>query len=92
MHGRGEVDGIPTDPVSGFQSRRSMQARRSLDPNRMSSGFRRTSRDEMLGGYDDHAVGLTDLAEDSDDQDEERGMISNSRRHSAVPKSPGIRR
>ncbi|KAF3929596.1 hypothetical protein ABW19_dt0208792 [Dactylella cylindrospora] len=93
MNGHADLDGIPTDPISGFQTRRSMQARRSLDPNRLSgSSFRRSSRDEMMGGYDTNMVGLTDLAEDSDEGDEERGMISASRRSSGMPRSPGLRR
>ncbi|EGX46741.1 hypothetical protein AOL_s00097g489 [Orbilia oligospora ATCC 24927] len=90
MNGHADVDSIPTDPISGFQTRRSMQARRSLDPNRLSgSSFRRTSRDEMM--YEETMVGLTDLAEDSDDGDEERGMIS-PRKSSGMPRSPGLRR
>lgn len=93
MNGHADVDGIPTDPISGFQTRRSMQARRSLDPNRLSgSSFRRQSRDELGGGaYEEAMVGLTDLAEDSDDGDEERGMIS-PRKPNGMPRSPGLRR
>ncbi|KAF3926855.1 hypothetical protein ABW20_dc0103391 [Dactylellina cionopaga] len=93
MNGHADQDGAPTDPISGFQTRRSMQARRSLDPNRLSgSSFRRTSRDDMMGGagYEEGMVGLTDLTEDSDDGDEERGMIS-PRRNSGMPRSPGFR-
>ncbi|EWC47113.1 hypothetical protein DRE_03482 [Drechslerella stenobrocha 248] len=90
MNGHAD-DSVPTDGISGFQTRRSMQARRSLDPNRLSgSSFRRTSRDE-LGGYEETMVGLTDLAEDSDDGDEERGMIP-SRKSNGMPRSPGLRR
>ncbi len=68
-------DGIATDPISGIQTRRSMQARRSLDPHRMSmgsNGFGRGSdREGLIHAYDEEesnaGFGLTDLTEDSDD-------------------------
>jgi hypothetical protein len=68
-----EVDGIATDIISGIQTRRSMQARRSLEPHRMSvgsNGFGRTDRDGLIRSYDEEenaGFGLTDLAEDSDE-------------------------
>jgi hypothetical protein len=34
-----DEDGIPTDPITGLQTRRSMQSRRSLDPHRRSSSL-----------------------------------------------------
>lgn len=68
-------DGIATDPLSGIQTRRSMQARRSLDPHRMSMGSngfgRGGDREGLIHAYDEEesnvGFGLTDLAEDSDD-------------------------
>lgn len=67
-------DGIATDPISGIQTRRSMQARRSLDPHRMSmgsNGFGRGDREGLIHAYDEEesnvGFGLTDLATDSDD-------------------------
>lgn len=69
-------DGIATDIISGIQTRRSMQARRSLDPHRMSIGSagygRASDRDGLIRAYDEEestGFGLTDLAEDSDDID-----------------------
>jgi len=68
-------DGIATDPISGIQTRRSMQARRSLDPHRMSMGSngfgRGGDREGLIHAYDEEennaGFGLTDLTEDSDD-------------------------
>jgi len=67
-------DGIATDIISGIQTRRSMQARRSLDPHRLSigsAGYRRSEdREGLIRAYDEEestGFGLTDLAEDSDD-------------------------
>lgn len=70
-----EDDGIPTDPLSSFSSRRSMQARRSFDPHRRSSsltfvpGVLHHPSAESAGlmhNYDvEHsAFGLTDLVDD----------------------------
>jgi magnesium transporter len=70
-------DAIPTDPMSGISTRRSMQARRSLDPHRRSSsitsnfslqGIQVRRHDESAGlmhSYDveQGAFGLSDLAE-----------------------------
>ncbi|CZT51388.1 probable DUF803 domain membrane protein [Rhynchosporium secalis] len=64
-------DGIATDIISGIQTRRSMQLRRSLDPHRMSVGsnYGRTGdREGLIHAYDEEeGVGLTSLTEDSDD-------------------------
>jgi hypothetical protein len=71
IHGA-PYDGIATDIVSGIQTRRSMQARRSLDPHRMSmgsDGYATSDRDGLMRGYDEEenaGFGLTDLASDSD--------------------------
>lgn len=66
-------DGIATDIISGIQTRRSMQARRSLDPHRLSigsNGYRRSEDRSLIHAYDEEentGFGLTDLADDSDD-------------------------
>ena len=65
-------DGIGTDLVSSIQTRRSMQARRSLD-HRLSvgsNGFRNSDRDGLMRSYDEEenaGFGLTDLAEESEE-------------------------
>lgn len=67
-------DGIPTDPLASFSTRRSMQARRSLEPHRRSGslttnlGALRHSTAESAGlmhNYDveHNAFGLEDLRE-----------------------------
>jgi hypothetical protein len=68
-------DGIATDIISGIQTRRSMQARRSLDPHRISLGSngygRGADREGLMRAYDEEenaGFGLTDLAEDSDEE------------------------
>lgn len=48
-------DGIPTDPLAGLQTRRSMQARRSLDPHRRSSSLT-FSPGGILGGSRSRSV------------------------------------
>lgn len=70
------LDGIATDVLSGIQTRRSMQARRSLDPHRMSVGsaaYARGGEDRgLIHAYDEEenvGFGLTDLTTDSDDDD-----------------------
>jgi len=75
-----EHDGIPTDILSGIQTRRSMQARRSLDPHRMSMGSagygRAGDREGLIRAYDEEentGFGLTDLTEDSEDDGHPRG-------------------
>ena len=67
-------DGIATDVISGIQTRRSMQARRSLEPHRLSMGSngygRGGDREGLIHAYDEEenvGFGLTDLAEDSDE-------------------------
>lgn len=68
-------DGIATDMISSIQTRRSMQARRSLDPNRMSLGSnygRAGDREGLIRAYDEEenmGFGLTDLAEDTDGEE-----------------------
>lgn len=70
--GRDGYDATPTDMVSSFQTRRSMQARRSGDPaSRHSLSSLHGDRDGLIRAYDEEEAagfGLTDLAEDSDDE------------------------
>jgi hypothetical protein len=68
-------DGIPSDAISGFPTRRSMQARRSQELYLQSNGsrIRRSSRGEegagLMHDYDvENQFELGDLA-DSDDED-----------------------
>lgn len=63
---QGGADAVGTDMVSSFQTRRSMQARRSTGSMRHSIG----DREGLIRAYDEEEAagfGLTDLAEDSDD-------------------------
>jgi hypothetical protein len=72
------ADGIATDIISSIQTRRSMQSRRSTDPNRLSVGSaygRGGDREGLIQGYDEEenmGFGLTDLTEDTDDDGEPR--------------------
>lgn len=73
--GHGADDAIGTDMVSSFQTRRSMQARRSDDPSRHSIGSQHGDRQGLIHAYDEeeaHGFGLTDLAEDSESDSERR--------------------
>lgn len=69
MAGRGGNDAVGTDMISQIQTRMSMEARRSF-------GHRASSdREGLMRAYDEEEAaefGLTDLAEDSDD-DSRRG-------------------
>ena len=75
-------DGVPTDGITGLQTRRSMQLRRSTDAGRASTssaGFgSRAERGVLMHSFEENNVGLglEDLAEDSD---EDQGL-----RHSSV--------
>jgi multidrug transporter EmrE-like cation transporter len=73
-----DEDGIPTDPLTGLQTRRSMQLRRSFDPHRRSSsltfspgGLRTVSAEGtgLMHSYDveHNAFGLSDLVEDPEE-------------------------
>jgi hypothetical protein len=64
-------DGIPTDGLSGLSARRSMQMRRSETFGRSSiaSAGRRSDANQRLLARDEE-VGLRDLTEDSDSEDE----------------------
>ena len=78
-----DEDGIPTDPLATYQTRRSMQARRNSDPHRRSSSLtlspggilrgesRHTSGENarLMHNYDveHNAFGLSDLVEDPEE-------------------------
>ncbi|TQV92589.1 hypothetical protein V2A60_009061 [Cordyceps javanica] len=69
--GRTGYDATPTDMVSSFQTRRSMQARRSGDPSRHSVGSAHGDREGLIRAYDEEEAagfGLTDLTEESEDE------------------------
>ncbi|KAI9373116.1 DUF803-domain-containing protein [Aspergillus egyptiacus] len=66
-------DGVPTDGIAGFQTRRSMQARRSHDPHRRSSSSiaylgGHGDREGLIRSYDieNQTFGLSELTEESD--------------------------
>ena len=71
------TDGVPTDGITGLQTRRSMQTRRSVDAGRTSvgssPGFGRSGeRGVLMHSYErtseeNIGLGLGDLAEDSDE-------------------------
>lgn len=78
---RYEVDGIPTDGIGGALTRRSMQARRSVDSHRRSGSLTlspelgRRSQERLMNHYDVERpsmerYGLSDLAEDEEDDDD----------------------
>ncbi|KAI9665272.1 MAG: hypothetical protein M1829_005746 [Trizodia sp. TS-e1964] len=74
-------DGVPTDGIASIQTRRSMQARRSLESHRLSSGSlhyrERADREGLITAYDEESggYGLTELTEDSEDSDLQRQSI-----------------
>lgn len=66
-------EGVPTDGIAGFQTRRSMQSRRSNEPHRRSSSSfaymnGNGDREGLIRAYDveNQAFGLSELNEDSD--------------------------
>ncbi|KAM3503215.1 hypothetical protein MY10362_004341 [Beauveria mimosiformis] len=82
-------DATPTDIVSSFQTRRSMQARRSGDPSRHSIGSAHGDRDGLIRAYDEEEAagfGLTDLAEESEDEGSRRpnGRTSQSKEEATI--------
>lgn len=65
ISGRGGDDSVGTDIISQFQTRRSMEARRSVS-HRISG-----DREGLMHAYDEEEAaefGLTDLAADSDEE------------------------
>lgn len=65
-------DGVPTDGIASYQTRRSIQSRRSGDPHRrsLSASFLNghADREGLMRSYDaeNQSFGLDDLAEESD--------------------------
>ena len=69
------TDGVPTDGLTGLQTRRSMQVRRSMDVGRASigsSGFGRSERGVLMHLFEESNVGLEDLTEDSEEDNDAR--------------------
>ena len=68
-----DEDGVPTDGITGLQTRASMQNRRSGEGYRTSSGnvgfSNRADREGLIRSYEEEngGFGLTDLTEDSDE-------------------------
>lgn len=66
-------DGVPTDGIASLQTRLSMQARRSVEVHRASSGSagfgNSEDRQGLIRSYDEEngGFGMTDLTEDSDE-------------------------
>lgn len=68
--GRGDFDAAGTDMISGFQTRRSMQSRRSENNSRHSLSSFHGDRQGLIRAYDEEEAagfGLTDLADSEDD-------------------------
>ncbi|RAO66252.1 uncharacterized protein BHQ10_002264 [Talaromyces amestolkiae] len=68
-----DEDGVPTDAIASFSTRRSMQARRSTDPHRRSSSSiaflnGNSDREGLMRSYDaeNGVIGLTELREEDD--------------------------
>ncbi|KAL8833354.1 MAG: hypothetical protein Q9170_004307 [Blastenia crenularia] len=86
LNGKSE-DGIPTDGITGLQTRSSMQTRRSVDARRISNGSAgfgsRGDREGLIHSYDEEhgGFGLTDLTEDSEEEHETPRPSSNGRIH-----------
>ncbi|RFU78206.1 duf803 domain membrane protein [Trichoderma arundinaceum] len=67
---RGDFDAAGTDMISGFQTRRSMQSRRSENTSRHSLSSFHGDRQGLIRAYDEEEAagfGLTDLAESDDE-------------------------
>ena len=77
-------DGVPTDGITGLQTRRSMQTRRSVDTGRNSVGsspgfVRSGERGVLMHSYEraseeNIGLGLEDLTEGSEEDDKEDGF------------------
>ena len=74
MIGGRQLDATGTDMISSIQTRLSMQSRRSTDPHRrMSVSSQHGDREGLIRAYDEEEMagfGLTDLAEESDSDDD----------------------
>ncbi|KAL2822341.1 magnesium transporter NIPA-domain-containing protein [Aspergillus cavernicola] len=73
MNSKFDEEGVPTDGIAGFQTRRSMQARRSNEPHRRSSSSiaylnGHSDREGLIRSYDVESqnFGLSELTEESD--------------------------
>lgn len=73
LNSKFDEEGVPTDGIAGFQTRRSMQARRSHEPHRRSSSSiaflnGHGDREGLIHSYDveNQNIGLSELAEESD--------------------------
>jgi magnesium transporter len=70
-------EGIPSDGIAGFITRRSMQARRSSAETHGRESLALGDRERLMRAYDVEAnasaYGLDDLAEDSEDEDGKKG-------------------
>lgn len=88
--GRSGGDATGTDMVSGFQTRRSMQARRSTGSMRHSFNSQHDDREGLIRAYgrdEEEAAGfgLTDLASDTDDDMERpNGHANGSKQHEGI--------
>lgn len=94
MNGNGGADSIGTDMVSSVQTRISMEARRSLGGgnnthHRLSIGSNRGGdREGLIRAYDEEEAagfGLTDLAEESDEDDPRSPFVDHGRGHAGQP-------
>lgn len=65
-------EGVPTDGIASFHTRRSMQSRRSIDPHRQSTSSiyvsRQGDREGLIRAYEleNGGLGLSNLTEESD--------------------------
>lgn len=73
LNSKFDEEGVPTDGIAGFQTRRSMQARRSHEPHRRSSSSvaflnGHGDREGLIHSYDveNQNIGLSELTEESD--------------------------
>ena len=80
------TDATGTDMISSITTRLSMQARRSTDPRSSISSRGATDRDGLMRAYDEEAAagqfGITDLAEDSDEESPRRNGHTPKQRES----------
>lgn len=86
-------DAVPTDGIAGIHTRRSLQARRSVDRHRRSSSSLfypgASDREGLMRNYDAEAsVGLSDLVEDNPPLDSNPKRTSSS--HYKMPSTPKI--
>ncbi|PHH62541.1 hypothetical protein CDD81_6927 [Ophiocordyceps australis] len=83
ISGRGGVDATPTDMVSSFQTRRSMQARRSDEPGRHSVSSLNGDREGLIRAYDEEEAagfGLSNLSEETEESSPQPNGRSNGKK------------